>query len=134
MKQWQGFHLVEVLMALTIMGLLISVSVPIYSHYVAQARRLEAAKTLSVLAVHMEKYYLEQNTYAGASLKKLGIGEWVANHIYHLAILLANAEDYQLAAIPKGEQAKLDKACGTLLLNAEGEKKISGKGRLEECW
>jgi type IV pilus assembly protein PilE len=91
------------------------------------------------LANAMERYFTENNTYAGASLAG-------ANPIYpatcpidggdatyNLAITNLTATTYTLTATPiaGGPQAK--DACGTLSLTQTGQKGATG-GTVSKCW
>ncbi len=129
-----GFHLLELLIAIAIIGLLAALSFPVYSQYRVQERRLEAAEILSKLAIAMEEYHVAQNTYEDATLAALNFPESIVDGRYQLAIPLATATDYRLTATPVGDQAEKDTACATLILSADGEKEISGPGKVNDCW
>ena len=128
-----GFHLIELLITLAIIGILIAISVPIYSQHLVTEKRLEACGMLAKLAIAMEQFNIAQDTYAGATLSMLGFPSKIVRENYQLNINLATFNDYVLAAIPLGNQASKDSACGTLLLNSRGERKIEGPGKIEDC-
>lgn len=130
----KGFHLIEMLITLTIAGILANFGTLAYTQYLTQEARLEAAHSLSKLALAMEQYALEQRSYQGANLSTLHFLESIARNHYRLKIYVATPYRYQLSAIPQGKQAQQDRACGTLSLSSNGEKKISGTGKLGECW
>lgn len=129
-----GFHLIELLIVLTLIGILIALNVPIYSQHQIQENRMEAAGMLAKLAIAMEQYYIDQNTYQNATLSLLHFPELIAKNNYQLIIQSANDENYLLFAKPIHAQAEKDIACGILTLNALGEKSISGSGKMENCW
>lgn len=131
-KQLCGFHLIELIITLVIISILTSISVPIYSHYIVQGNRLEAIVALGKLATAMERYYLQKGTYKHATFKTLGLSQFIKNN-YRLKIESV-AEDYKLIAIPINTQAERDTKCGTLTLAANGEKTISGSGKVRACW
>jgi len=133
MKHYQGFHLVEVLFTLAIVGITAALSYPIYADYMLYARRLEAQSTLSKLSFAMEKYRAENNSYEHATLEALNFPETIVKNNYQLAIRQTSHSHYLLTATPIGKQTK-DETCATLSLNAKEEKGISGHGTLEECW
>lgn len=134
MDDQQGFHFVELLTVLAIVGIVLSLGFPLYSQYLTQVKRLEAAHALTALAVGMEQYWAEHNTYAGATLAALHSPESVANQHYRLSIQSADYADYVVVATPLAEQAEKDAACGKLVLNAVGEKKVTGVEKIEQCW
>jgi len=132
-KSAKGFHLIEMLSAMAILSILVSLCLPIYSQYIVQAKRLEAASMLSKLSAAMEKFHLEQNTYEGATLARLNFPITIANNHYQLHIQ-TTANDYTLLAKPIGKQAEKDTACGGLILQADGRKEVTGTGNVNECW
>ena len=129
-----GFHLIEILIVLAIISILSAFYLPSYLQYLVQERRLEAETMLSKLAIAMEQYQIEQNTYQQASLEKLHFSEFIVNNNYKLTIQSATDFDYVLAAMPLGKQEENDKRCGTLLLYSTNAKAVTGYGGIEECW
>ncbi|TAK74678.1 MAG: prepilin-type N-terminal cleavage/methylation domain-containing protein [Gammaproteobacteria bacterium] len=133
-KSSPGFHLLELLIVMAMIGLLAALSLPLYSQYVVQERRLEAAAMLSKLAIAMEEYHVDQNTYQNATLAALGFSEIIVDGYYQLSIPTETADDYLLMATPLGAQAAKDTACASLTLQANAKKGITGSGKVEECW
>jgi type IV pilus assembly protein PilE len=129
-----GFSLLEVLIVLTLIAILTSIALPIYSSYLIDARRLEAASWLTKLALAMEQYYVGHNSYKDATLTTLQFSEWIVKNNYQLIIQSANDHDYILVAKPSATQAEKDTRCGSLTLNALGEKNSSGTGDKHDCW
>ncbi len=132
-KGRDGFHLIEVLITLTIMGILSAISLPTYLHHLTTVRRLEATNLLSKLAIAMEQYHIEHDTYQNATLEALHFPTLIGEQTYQLQIE-SHAHQYLLSAIPLGSQATRDARCATLTLTSEGEKGQTGAGKREECW
>ena len=128
-----GFHLIEIIIALAIISLLAGLSLPLYSQHLIHEKRLEAESMLSKLAIAMEKYHIEQNTYQGATLADLSFPEFILKNNYQLSIQ-TTANDYQLMAKPLGTQAEKDEICGALILKSTGEKETTGTGKSDDCW
>lgn len=128
-----GFHLMEILAACALISIIAALALPLYTQHLVTARRMEAASTLSRLALAMEQYHTEHQTYTGATLTGLHISEYTSKNAYHLLIRSAASNDYTVAAEPLGNQAAKD-PCKALTLNSSGEKGISGQARLDECW
>ncbi len=63
-----GFTIVELLIAVTIIGVLAAIAIPNYQRYVSQANRVDATTELMRIAAEQEKYYLQNNTYATEAL------------------------------------------------------------------
>jgi type IV pilus assembly protein PilE len=130
-----GFTLIELLITLAIIGILITVAYPSYTHYLTRTHRAEAQIALADLAARMEHYYSENNhSYSGATLNKLGVTKITEHGFYTLAITHLSATTYTLEAKPAGIQAQRDTACATLTLNQLGQKGKTGIGDLKECW
>ena len=133
MKQ-QGFHLIELLIVLSIVGILLAYALPNYNAHLTHTRRLIAETALMKLASYMEAYFAKYNTYEGANMARFKIPEFIANNHYQLVIQAATVSQFTLAAIPQENQAPYDTRCGSLWLNSQGEKGMSGNGVLSECW
>ena len=119
------------LIAISIVSILILFSLPQLTHIFTRAHRQEASSQLLILAERMEAYQMQQDTYSGATLSALHVSSHTAQNHYQLNIQSADQSHYVLLAKPvHGE----DSECGTLILNEQGEKRITGKGRLSECW
>ncbi len=58
----QGFTLVELVIVVLIIGILTAIAVPNYQKYVARARRTEAWKDMSQIAMLEESYFANQPT------------------------------------------------------------------------
>lgn len=134
MKISKGFHLIELLTAVSILAILVTLCVPLYYQYSIRAKRLEAAAALTNLAVAMESFHVSHQTYEGATLSKLNFPEKIAKNNYRLAIRNAVDNDYVLIAKPMGKQAKHDTECASLMLSANEKREISGSGKIDDCW
>lgn len=124
----RGLSLLELMIVCAIISILAAFSLPVYSHYLVRAKRLQAAIELTHLAAALERYYTLHNTYQEAAL---GIAK---NDSYQFIVSAATDSEYRLVAKPRGRQAEQDTLCGALTLNALGEKGITGPGRSAECW
>lgn len=134
MQKIVGFHLLELMIVLTIISILSMICLPIYSEHLICAKRLEAETHLIQLANALEKYFFLNNTYANATLDLLHFPVIVADKQYQLQIVSATSSSFLIKAEPLGNQAKKDAMCGTLLLDSSGNKKMTGDGNLTECW
>jgi len=134
LTQKHGFSLLELMIALAIVSILTALSLPVYSTHLAHEKRLEAEITLAQLANALEQYYLANNTYQNATLNNLGFSDVIAHSRYQLAIQTANSASFTLTATPLDKQAIEDSECGVLILNSSGEKNISGRNTMTDCW
>ena len=132
MKNNKGFTLVELMIVIAIIGILAAVGYPAYTNAVKKGNRADAIDSLLSLASRMEEYYMNNDTYAGATINAAGTGTVGSNKtsedLYTLSITTATAYAYTLTATPK----TADSDCGNLILNSLGQKSDSkGNGF---CW
>ncbi len=59
----QGFTLIEIMVAVMIVGILTALALPMYGDNVIRANRAEARAELMVLVSNMERYYSFNNSY-----------------------------------------------------------------------
>jgi type IV pilus assembly protein PilE len=106
----KGFTLIELVIALTVLGILAAIAYPSYQNQVAKSRRGDAQAALMAFANAMERYYTQNNTYAGAAVGAGGVFPAEApvdgsNKYYDLSIPTATVSAYTLRAVPKNGQA-----------------------------
>jgi type IV pilus assembly protein PilE len=63
-----GFTLIEVLIAVVLVGILSAVAIPSYSSYVMRGRLTEAFSSLSAMQPKAEEFWSNNRTYAGLPL------------------------------------------------------------------
>ncbi|MBT8119356.1 MAG: type IV pilin protein [Gammaproteobacteria bacterium] len=133
MNNNKGFTLVELMIVIAIIGILAAVAYPAYTSSVKKANRADAIDSLLTLASRMEEYYMNNDTYAGATINAAGTGTVGSNKtsddLYTLSITSATAYAYSLTATPK----TTDSECGNLTMNSLGQKGTS-IGTVDACW
>ncbi|QSR36047.1 pilus assembly protein PilE [Marinobacterium iners] len=116
-----GFTLIEVLIAVLIIGILASIAYPAYLQYVESGRRKSATSCLSELAQYMEQAYARTFSYSVA----LPLNETSCDNDLQLFYSFQFAQGqptqttYNIQAVPVGAQS--GDACGTLSLNQAGQ-------------
>jgi type IV pilus assembly protein PilE len=135
MKQGQrGFNLMELMVAVAIIGIIVSVALPSYQGHMQSTRRVTVTSCLTELAQLMERSYLTAMAYA-QTLPATACQNELAE-FYTLTLEDKSATTYTLKATPKGIQEK-DSSCGTLTLNQAGSRTAKGSTDLaliRQCW
>jgi len=74
-KRTRGFTLIEIIIAVTIIGILVAIAVPSYQNHLRKGRRAEAAGFLTQVGQRQQQYLLDARTYAfgGTALADLGL-------------------------------------------------------------
>lgn len=124
-----GFSLFEMLIALAIIGVLATITYPIYTQALLKTHRTEAKIALVNLAQQMEIYYLANNkSYLDVNFSKLHLKDTTEKNFYQLTIK-STASSYQLFAKAKFS----DPECYLFLLNHLGEMTNAGS-KSTQCW
>ena len=132
MKQTKkGFTLVELMIVVAIIGILAAVAYPSYTGYVQKANRADAIDSLLSLAGRMEEFYLNNDSYVGATVGAAGTvgSNQTSEGLYTLSIPAATAFAYTITATP----VAADPECTTFTLNQLGQKGATGTSAAT-CW
>ena len=131
----RGFTLIEVMIALVVVGLLSALAYPSYQQQVAKGRRTDAKQSLLELSQRMERHYTERGTYVGAALGASGLFPSVTSGGYYdLSITAQTLDGFTVRAMPRG--AQVGDACASFLYNQVGDQTVSGDATLSavKCW
>lgn len=136
MKKNCGFTLIEVLIAVAILGIIAAIAIPSYSQYAMKARRAEAVTSLTEIAGEQYRYFSENNSYA-TKLTDLGYSTdnlTTENGNYTVAVSASSTSTYTVTATAKSAQAG-DTSCATLSINSVGVKTVTPSATaVEDCW
>lgn len=132
--RYDGFTLIELMLALAISAILMAIAYPAYVTYETHAERNRAEVALLQLSADMETYFNDHDGYEDATLRKLHATHLMDGLNYQLSIDSASDKHYDIQAVPIGVQATRDAACGTLSLTDANKRAISGDGDVDVCW
>lgn len=126
-RRQKAFSLLELLISITIIGILVGIYVPSYRHYFIKKEQKEAQMAMLDLAEKLENYYLENGSYSGATKENLA-AKSLEN--YDLQLTIQN-DSYQISAIPKNKLVD-DQICGTITFDSDGNQGNSSGNN--SCW
>jgi type IV pilus assembly protein PilE len=104
-----GFTIIELMIAVAIVGILAAVAFPSYQQYVIRGKFAEATATLAGTRVKLEQYYQDNRTYAGYATVCVAGAVKVAlpagQHFDYACSIAADGQTYTLFAIGKAATA-----------------------------
>jgi type IV pilus assembly protein PilE len=143
-----GFTLIELMIAVAIIGVLAGIGYPSYLKYVARGNRSAAQGFMLEVTSRQERYLLDARAYAQDLCTLYGItpacpGSSASppvpdtvspNYSVTITSVTAAPPGYVVQAAPIGGQANNDANCGTLTISGTGAKAASGPGGVANCW
>ena len=149
MNKHRGFSLIELMIVVTIIGILAGIAYPSYQSMVVSGYRATGQADLLALAAAMERHHSGEFSYKGAGANGGDTGapaifaayspssEPEANKRYSLTISAADAIGYQLKATPASSTTQSKD--GALYYFSDGRKgwDSNNNGTLEDaeyCW
>jgi type IV pilus assembly protein PilE len=155
MKQAQrGFTLIELMIAVVVIGILSAIAIPNYRNYVQKAERGAAKAVMLNLMQTEERYFTNNGTYlaiaalptaapagwqnySGSSTTSVKYDITVAAGLISGAGTTAITDNYTITATP----VTMDGVCNILRLDSSGAKAISSPpgapaptGTIAQCW
>lgn len=133
----QGFTLLEVMIAVTVLGILTTMAQAAWWRHVAKVRRTDATVALLSLAAAQEAHYLDARSYADrlAAAPPEGLGfSGTENGWYQVRIEISGRDRYRLIAAPgPGSPQQLDEDCREFWLDQTGARG-SSPAPPATCW
>ena len=129
----RGITLLELMIVVTVIGVLAIVALPNYRDFSARARRAEARSALLQIATQQERHYLSNNTYT-QDMTRLGFANAGCNTTsggtYQVCVTAANANTYFATATYQNNDRERNK-CLTFRINGAGVKTSAPEA---DCW
>jgi len=139
-QQQRGFSLMELMVAVTIIGIIVAVALPSYNSHMLTTRRTTTTSCVVELAQFMERVYTTSMDYSKDNAGKATVlpASSCRNDLadFYTLSLVATAQAFTLTATPIGAQTN-DTSCGILTLNHAGARTAAGVGtaaKVRECW
>jgi len=125
-----GFSLIELLIALSIIAVVAAMVMPSYSEQLIQVRRSDGTTALTTFSQRVERHFLENGSYSSATTD---LYKALSESGHYTLSITTTASSYALTATPTSSHSG-DSLCGTLTLNNLGVRGSGGSGAVTECW
>jgi type IV pilus assembly protein PilE len=129
-----GFTLMELMVAVAIVGILAAIAYPSYTRQIAKGNRSAAQSFMFSLANKQEQYLLDNRQITTTVTDLLTPSTDVTKNYTVTITAGATPLSYTITATPTATQASRDAQCGTLSLKNDGTKGITGTGTVATCW
>lgn len=132
-----GFTLIEILIAVAIVGIIAAIGVPSYSAHTKKVRRADAKVTLTNSAQQLERCNIEFDAYndSGCASALAGGGTITTPEgFYSITATTLTATTFTLTATPVSGGAQVgDGDCTSFTLNQAGAQGATGAST-SNCW
>lgn len=107
MRKYAGFTLIELMIAVAIIGILAAIGYPAYTDYVRRGKIAEGISTLADTRSKMEQFFLDNRTYVGADAANMPCNITVLDagkKYFNSTCTNLTTGTYQVNAVGKGTE------------------------------
>lgn len=125
----RGFTLIELMIAVAVVGILMALALPSYTEHVRRSHRSEAQAYLMAVANRQHQFLIDTRAFAALANVGVAVPAAVSNHYtVTLELEAGPPPGFSVVATPKGSQAS--ERCGVLSIDQTGTKGADKTG----CW
>jgi len=133
----RGFTLIELMIAVAVIGILAAIAYPSYQDFVRKGRRADAQSFLMEVAARQQHFLVDRRAYGEgitAAPSSNGLGMTIPSSVSSFYTVTMNTNNnarpptFSVSAAPQGRQAGDD--CGTLAIAQNGAKSAAKTN----CW
>src|SRR5579862_7138838 len=111
-----GFSLIELVVAMGIVGILAAIAIPAYTSYTKTANRTYATRAMTFDAQALERCYSQNFTYVGCTPAASG----TSPQGYYTITVAPTANSYTITATPLKAPQTSDSTCTSFTVNNAG--------------
>ncbi len=135
MKKTHGFTLIELVIAVAIIGILAAIAYPAYDRYKRKGYRMDAITYLTQAAAFEENWMADKGVYT-SDKTKLG-GNTTERNLYNIVVALSSGNTvFSISATAQSGQAA-DTDCASFTIDSIGRKTALDSGSNDnssKCW
>ena len=125
-----GMTLIELLIVVTVMGILLAIAIPAYSSYMLRVHRTEAIRMLLQASMCQERIYAGHSRYDTSQCHPVS-----EHQRYQISYALPDVQNRSFIAMATPQGTQLNDPCGSLSLDQTGARGISAIDiSVMKCW